>query len=229
VDEYLSEKEQIQQIRGWWNEHGAYIIAGLVIGVMGLTAWNYWQNFKTTRAENASVEYQSLVMAVDGGDAEAAGRHLETLRADYPMTPYLAQGRLMMARMAAEGNDLTTAAEQLRSAIDETGDSELGHVARTRLARVLLATGDTEGALAVLELSQSGVFVSRYHELRGDIFVDRGEMESAIEEYTQALGSATAGVVNTQQVQMKLDALAPVPSVVEEIVDEPVDEADADS
>jgi predicted negative regulator of RcsB-dependent stress response len=229
VDEYLSEKEQIQQIRGWWNEHGAYIIAGLVIGVMGLTAWNYWQNFKTARAENASVEYQSLVMAVDGGDAEAAGRNLETLRTDYAMTPYLGQGRLMMARLAAEQNDLAAAAEQLRFAITETSDSELGHVARTRLSRVLLATGDTEGALAVLELSQAGVFVSRYHELRGDIFVYRGEMESAREEYAQALSSASAGVVNVQEVQMKLDALAPVPSVVEEIVDEAVDEADADS
>ena len=54
-------------------------------------------------------------------------------------------------------------------------------------------------------------------------------MESAREEYAQALSSASAGVVNVQEVQMKLDALAPVPSVVEEIVDEAVDEADADS
>jgi predicted negative regulator of RcsB-dependent stress response len=229
VDEYLSEKEQIQQLRSWWNENGPYIIAGLVIGVLGLTGWNYWQNFKTARAENASVEYQSLVMAVDGGDNEAADSYLETLKTDYPMTPYLAQGRLMMARLAAEQSDLVGAAEQLRSAIDETSDSELGHVARTRLARVLLATGDTEDALAVLELSGAGVFVSRYHELRGDIFVHRGEAQSAREEYDQALSSATAGVINTQQVQMKLNALAPEPPATAEIVEELPEEADTDS
>jgi len=229
VDEYLSEKEQIQQIRGWWSENGAYIIAGLVIGVMGLTSWNYWQDFKTTRAENASVEYQSLIVAVNGGNKEAAGNHLETLRTDYPMTPYLAQGRLMMARLAAEQNDFAGAAEQLRSAMTETSDSELAHVARTRLARVLLATGDTEDALDMLELSDAGVFASRYHELRGDVFVHRGEMESAREEYGQALSSATAGVINTQEVQTKLDALAPAPSVTDEIVEELLEEDDADS
>jgi predicted negative regulator of RcsB-dependent stress response len=229
VDEYLSEKEQIQLIRGWWHENGAYIIAGLVIGVMGLTGWNYWQNFKTTRAENASVEYQSLVAAVDGGNREVAGSYLETLKTDYPMTPYLAQGRLMMARLSAEQNDLADAAEQLRAAIAETSDNELAQVARTRLARVLLAIDDTEGALSVLELSDAGVFSSRFHELRGDIFVHRGEMESAREEYGEALSSATAGVINIQEVQMKLDALAPALSVADEIIEDLPEETDADS
>ena len=33
MDETLTEKEQIEEIRAWWKENGAYVIAGLVIGI----------------------------------------------------------------------------------------------------------------------------------------------------------------------------------------------------
>ena len=233
MDEYLSEKEQIQQIRNWWGENGAYIIAGLVIGVMGLAGWNYWQSFKTTRTENASVEYKALVAAADVGNRDVASGYLETLRSEYSMTPYLAQGRLMMARVATEQNDLEAAEEQLRAAIAETSDEELAHVARTRLARVQLANGDTEGALATLELSDAGIFAARYHELRGDVFMHRGESKSAREEYSLALSTATPGTVNTQDVQMKVDAIAVETGDLADddadSVEQPVEEDEADS
>jgi predicted negative regulator of RcsB-dependent stress response len=76
-----------------------------------------------------------------------------------------------------------------------------------RLARVLLAQGDTDGALAALELRTAGVFAPRYHELRGDILARRGEVAAAREEYTLALGGGDVGIVDANAVQMKLDAL----------------------
>ena len=32
MDDLLSEKEQLEQFRGWWSEYGAYVIGGIVIG-----------------------------------------------------------------------------------------------------------------------------------------------------------------------------------------------------
>ena len=40
MDEFLSEKEQIEQIREWWRENGWYLIGGVAIGVLGLLGWN---------------------------------------------------------------------------------------------------------------------------------------------------------------------------------------------
>ena len=31
MDEFLSEKEQIDQIRGWWRENGWYLIGGVAL------------------------------------------------------------------------------------------------------------------------------------------------------------------------------------------------------
>ncbi len=207
MDELLSEKEQVEKLRHWWKENGPFVIGGLVLGVLALSGWNYWQAWKIERAEAAKATYDKLVIAVDNADAETSAAQLAVMENDYSGTPYLDQGRLMMARLHVEAGRLDEAAEQLRTVVGETGDPELERIARMRLARVLLAQGDTEGALATLPLRTAGAFAPRYHELRGDILARRGEIAAAREEYGLALENAEAGVIDAQAVRLKLDAL----------------------
>lgn len=211
MDEYLSEKEQIQQIKNWWKENGAFVIAGLVLGIGGLAGWNYWKSYKMSRAESAGAVYESLVSAVERRDPGAAAAELETLASDYESTPYLDQARLMMARLLVEQGDLQGAARQLQDAVASTGDPELERVARIRLARILLATGDDTRALEVLDLSRAGAFAARFHEVRGDILADRGEAQAAFEEYEQALKNPPEGVIDINAVRLKMDALGITP------------------
>lgn len=207
MDDYLSEKEQIQKIRQWWSENGAFVIAGLVLGIGGLTGWNYWQSWQDRQAEQASAVYQELVAAADGGDRASATTGLETLIAEYGRTPYADQGRLMVARLNVEQGDLAAAADLLGEMVEGTRDPELERIGRVRLARVLIADGRADEALDVLDLDRAGIFMARFHELRGDILADRGETEAAREEYGLALANAVSGVVDSQAVRLKLDAL----------------------
>ena len=119
MDDYLSEKEQIQAIRNWWKENGAFVIAGLVLGISGLTGWNFWQNYKLERAEAAGAVYSELVAAADRLDLDLASASLETLQSDYSSTPYLAQGRLMLEESSFEAGPLH---------VELTGQGVLGHV-----------------------------------------------------------------------------------------------------
>ena len=207
MDEYLSEKEQVEKLRLWWRENGPFVIGGLVLGVLALSGWNYWQSWQIERSENAKVAYDKLVIAVDNADQDTVATQLAELSGEYSSTPYLSQARLLAARMHVDGGDLDRAAAELDRVVREAKDPELVRIARTRLARVLLANGDTEGALAALDLSSAGVFAPRYHELRGDVLVARGETTAAREEYVTALAGAEQGIVNRQSVQRKLDAL----------------------
>lgn len=207
MDDYLSEKEQIQKIRRWWSENGAFVIAGLVLGIGGLTGWNFWQSWQLRQAEEAAAVYQELVATTDAGDRETAMSGLDTLVADYGRTPYVDQGRLMVARLNVEQGDLAAAAELLQALVDGTRDPELERIGRVRLARVLIADQRADEALDVLDLDRAGIFMARFHELRGDILADRGETEAAREEYGLALADAASGVVDAQAVRLKLDAL----------------------
>ena len=44
MDDLLSEKEQLDQIRAWWKEFGGYVIGGLGLGIAVLVGWNYYQD-----------------------------------------------------------------------------------------------------------------------------------------------------------------------------------------
>jgi predicted negative regulator of RcsB-dependent stress response len=207
VDEYASEKEQIQKIKQWLKENGPFIVAGLVLGIGGLAGWNYWQSYKISRAESAGVAYRAVVAAVDRNDADAALSELDALIADYSATPYANQGRLMLARLRVEQGQLDAAAGQLEKVVSTTRDTELERIARVRLARVLLAADRSSEALDVLDLSRAGSFAPRFHEIRGDVLVAQGEREAASEEYRLALETTDDGIIDRQMVRMKLEAL----------------------
>jgi predicted negative regulator of RcsB-dependent stress response len=207
VDELLSEKEQVEKLRNWWKENGPFVIGGLLLGVLALSGWNYWQGWKIEQAEAAKAAYDTLVIAAGNADAETSAAQLATLEDDFAGTPYVDQGRLMMAKLEVDAGRLDQAATLLSKVVDQTDDPELARIARMRLARVLLAEGDTDGALAALPLRDAGVFAARYHELRGDILARRGEIAAAREEYGLALETASAGIVDAASVQIKLEAL----------------------
>jgi predicted negative regulator of RcsB-dependent stress response len=211
VDDYLSEKEQVQKIREWWRENGPYVIAGLVLGIGGLVGWNYWKSYKIAQAEEAGAIYMQLSEMAESGDQAAAAAALADLEADYAGTPYLDQARLMMARMMVEKGEFEGAAAHLADVVESTSDPELERVARIRLARVWLAAGQHQQALDVLDLSRAGAFAARFHEIRGDTLASRGEDQAAIEEYRLALQGGVEGVVDRQAVLLKLDALGGSP------------------
>ena len=44
MEEYLSEKEQWEQVTRWLRENGLWIIAGIVVGAAGLAGWHWYQD-----------------------------------------------------------------------------------------------------------------------------------------------------------------------------------------
>ena len=76
MDEYLSEREQVEKIRNWWSDNGSWVIAGIVLGVALLVGWNAWQNYVIRRAEDASALYTQLAGLVEKGELVADGANI---------------------------------------------------------------------------------------------------------------------------------------------------------
>jgi predicted negative regulator of RcsB-dependent stress response len=66
-------------------------------------------------------------------------------------------------------------------------------VARMRLARVEIAEGKPDAALATLNAVEPGAFAARYHEVRGDAWYAKGDKTAALKEYRSAAGSPELG------------------------------------
>jgi len=193
VSEYLSEKEQWEQIRAWVRENGLWIVAGVALAAVGLQGWRWWQAHLDERGVRASAAYTRMIEALEKGDRTQAFVRLGELERDFPASPYADQGKLLAARVYVEGKELDQAAHELETVMNDSKDRELALVARMRLARVEIAQGKPDAALATLNAVEPGAFAARYHEVRGDAWYAKGDKTAALKEYHSAAGNPELG------------------------------------
>ena len=207
MDEYLSEKEQLEKIRDWWREHGWYLVGGVALGVAILVGMRQFSAYQEDQAEAAAAIYQELTLAIsEDSDSEALSL-LEQLRSDFPSSPYTDQAGLLIVIMHLSNQSTRRAADALRYTLDSTSDQHLASIARLRLARLLVSASNHDEALALLDGFEPGSFTARVSEIRGDIYYAQGDVDSARAAYSQALNDEQSVLVDRNLVQMKLDDL----------------------
>lgn len=205
---YTTDDEQVEALKRWWRENGRSVIAGVVIAAIAVIGWKQWESYQSAQAEGASNEYLAFLEQVQAEQpTEAAVERGRQIIADYPRTPYAALTALWLARYYVDQGQLDQAAEQLRWAADKADGEPMRHVARLRLARVLLAAGKADEALAVLDKAPAAeAFASQYAEVRGDVLAAKGQRDDAVAAYRRAL----AGDVDAQRrqfIELKLNDL----------------------
>jgi len=204
VDDLLSEKEQIDQIRSWWSEYGGYVIGGLGLGIALLAGLNYYQNSRLEAQLQGSALYETLVEHVVSGSLEEAEVVAAELDTEYASTSYAAQGKLALARLYMDKNRDQDAADVLGELLAGDGDEAVKHVARARLARVMLYQGKAQEVVDLLEGQESAAFSATYNELLGDAYHVLGRIDDAQVAYQAVLlDPMSQGTVDQQLVQWK--------------------------
>lgn len=211
MDEYLSEKEQLDRIREWWRENGWYLVGGAALGAVVLFGWGQYRDYLESRAEQAASLYLDLQNMLEDDDRAAADALLSELREEHPASPYTDQAAFLLAR-AYLNSQPERAADELRFVMDNSDDRELTLIARLRLARVLMYQGDNEDALRLLDVDDLGPMQAQYADARGDAHVALGDTDAARIAYLDALTSSGAEWLNRNFLEMKLSALPPAES-----------------
>jgi predicted negative regulator of RcsB-dependent stress response len=187
LEDYLSEKEQWEALTRWLRENGPWIVAGVIVGAAALGGWQ-WRNAHTDKVSSeASAKYEQLLSSLSRNDESTALSTLGQLERDYGSTPYVDQARLAVARIYVERNELDKATGELGAVIHNSKDKQLALVARMRLARVQIAQQKPDDALATLNnAGDPGAFAPRFHEIRGDAQLAKGDKAGALAEYRAA-------------------------------------------
>ncbi len=203
VDEYLSDKEQVQRLRQWWRENGWFLLGGVALGLLALYGYNQYFAYQDRKSEGAAELYAQIRQATDDSDTAAAEAAFAQLRSEFPDTAYTYQASLLVASaevVTAPDN----AADKLRFTMEQSSDPELAMVARLRLARVLAYREQYQEALALLEVPAPGQFAGRIAEIRGDIHAALGETDAARTAYLQAMVTPGAELLDRSFLQMKI-------------------------
>ncbi len=209
MDEYLTDQQLADKFKRWCKENGAFVVAGLVIGVGGLFGWRQWGNYQLEQAEEASAVYEQLSLAIAGNRANEAAEQLLLLTDKYSRTPYVDQAQFAMAKMYMDRNSPEEAAAKLQLLLAESDNPQFQHIARLRLAKIRLHQGEYDAALASLAQGESSAFAPQYHDIRGDVYFGMKRFDEARAEYERALSTAAPGVIERAIVQAKLDDLGP--------------------
>jgi len=208
VSEYLSDKEQWEQIRAAVRDNWLSVVVVVALVVAGFQGWRWWQAHLDAQGVKAGAAYVAVIEALEKGDRSLGFMRLGELERDYPSSPYTDQAKMIAARIYVEGNELDKAARELDTVMKNSRDHELALVARERLARVQIAQGKPDEALATLGAVTPGAFAARYAEVRGDAYFSKGDRAAALKEYrTAAAGTeGDAALLNLKIADLAAEA-----------------------
>ena len=213
VDEFLSEREQAEQLRDWLRANWIWMAAGVALVVGGYYGHQWWQSRQATESLAAEARFSAMLEALTRNSREEGVRIGNEIATAHRDTPYADQALLLLARLDVEGGNLGQAESRLAGVAQESDDPELRHLAQLRLARVQLAQGRHEAALATLEAARQPATEARVEELRGDVLLARGDEAGALAAYRKAQSlaetpSLDGGLVDAELLGLKIDELS---------------------
>ena len=185
--DYLTDEEQAERLKRWWDRYGTSLIAGLALAVAGVVGWRYYQDFATERAMAAATAYAAYVDARVAGDAADAAAVLD---GDHAGGTYHVLSLLYRAADQAAEEDWEEALAFLERAIDLAAAGPIRDIARYRAAKVLFQLERLADGGAMLARISSPGLEAQVAELSGDLALAQGELEAAREAYRTGVAAA---------------------------------------
>jgi len=202
---HTTEEEQIESLKKWWKENGTSVVVGLVVGFGALIGGNYWMKHNETQSQNASLEFSQLQDDMQQSlDASVMTRGDHIIN-NFSDTPYAVLSAFAIAKLKVDEGDLLSARARLQWVLDNSKQTEFLHMARIRMAAVMLAEGNADGALSLINTVEAGEYLPLYEELKGDIYAAKSQKGQARSAYERALKANDKG--DNSMLQMKLDDL----------------------
>lgn len=211
---YMTEDEQLEAIKKWWNRHGNKISICLTIVLLCVAGYRYmnWRQEKIT--QEASVVYEQMMVALANHDNKSVRSFATQLTKDYTNSVYADAAHMTLAKIYVTKNKLAEAKEELQKVDSKSKRTAIKQIAKIRLARILAAEHSYEAALQQLTVLEDKTYLPVINELKGDIYSVTGQYQQAINAYKQAMEETkTNGMANlflemkTNEVAMKNQSL----------------------
>ena len=216
--DHITEEEQIEALKRWWEENGKQTILGIALIVGGYFGWQAWTDQNVEQASAASLTYQEMIDSLAGvnpGETLAEDKQLavnllaDKLKTEYSDTQYAVYAALTKAKLAVESNDLDAAVNELQWAMDNA-DEVSGLIARLRLARVEAARGDLDKALQLVQGVDAGEMKSAFEEAKGDFYLEQGNSAAAYTAYQSAMATEASGDASVRALlELKMGLVQP--------------------
>ncbi|NUS37736.1 MAG: tetratricopeptide repeat protein [Lysobacter sp.] len=203
IDDLLDEHEQGERVRTWLRENGAGLIGGVLLGLVVIGGWQWWQRQREQQRLHAGEQFQAVVDAVTAKQLKPA----QQLAAKLPQGSYATLAALDLAKAQVDAGQRDAAIATLRAA--QPKDPALAVVVSTRLAQLLVDAGKAHEALSLLPSGSADVAAQ---QVRGDALFALGQANEARAAYAQALAHADVGSPQRKLLELKLSQVGGAPA-----------------
>jgi len=207
MTDYANDEEQLDALKSWWAENGQTVIIGAVVGVSLLIGGNFYVSSRSETLQAASTLYQQQYANGQAG-ATSSSAETHSLIEEYASTPYATLASLADAKQLVGDGDLPGAAEKLEWAIENADQPAVQALAQLRLTEVFVAQEKYDEALTVVSAIEVDSYGASVEELKGDIAMAMGDVDTARNAYQGALTLVNAAIPEHRSIiQLKLDSL----------------------
>jgi len=207
LTEYLTEQEQIQQLKTWLKQYGPTVIAGIILAALFSFGWRLWQHHRNNVIIHASAIYDQMLSARAQNNAGESVIQAKKLLSRYANTPYAEMAALMLAREAVLNKNYDEAISQLNWVVDHAHTKAIRQIARIREARIFIAQQKPAEAIKLLKNVSDKAFSGLIDEVKGDAFLAMNDKASARKSYEQALAELPNAEVIRPILQLKYENL----------------------
>ena len=203
----LNEQEQIANVKYFWRDWGKYLLALiiiLIVGYAGSSAYNWHQQ---SQAQSAAAIYLDFNTALTANDTPKALKAADKLVAELPGTEYASLASLQAAKLVFEQKNYPAAEKYLIWTKDNSRDKSLQSLAVLRLASVYIDEQKFDKAREMLKTKHDLSFDGLFYEGRGDMYIAMGDLNKARDAYKEGLQKAANDPSTQQAIQMKLDVI----------------------
>ncbi|QIQ20746.1 YfgM family protein [Zophobihabitans entericus] len=181
-------EEQLSEVKDFLKKFWKLILLVLVIGLVAIWGWRYWQSHQTGKLEQASDTYEKLVSRLDATQPDSVKELVSFSKETNNV--YGAFSAMKAAQYYVEIlKDYAGAQALLEDALKKTDETAIQSIINVRIARLQYQQGQNEESLKTLDKVKDVSWAAVANDLRGDVLVSLERYSDALAAYGLALNS----------------------------------------
>jgi predicted negative regulator of RcsB-dependent stress response len=181
-----NDEQQSEHFKNFYNLHKFKIFSAIAVFLVAFFAYQYLESVNQSNDEEASQLFQDVIVSKIGNIDEIKLKVGE-LQNDFSNSPYAARASIYYSKLLVETGDYTAAAKELIWASGENIEPSIQSMANYLLGNLYLVEKKLDEALEVANKIITNGYIGLANDLKGDIYLAKGDKENAIKSYELAL------------------------------------------
>lgn len=203
MDHQSTSEEQFLEIKAFLANTWKIIVTVIIIGLLAMWGWRYWQMHKSAKITEASDKYEQLIAKLDNNSTNSVDELISFAKNND--TIYSVFANLRAAQFYVESRkDYTGAVALLTEALNKSTEEPIQSIINLRIARLQYQLSQYQESLATLSKVTEKSWSSAVNDVKGDVSMKLKRYDDAINAYNIALISSPTPELE-KNIKMKLN------------------------